>query len=305
MTDNPLQSGPIDLSLSERESASAFPLRPYDDGVAGFARDVWNADVTLLRSNRMTAGGISTAAARVLWDDSSPPSRPIEKVRKIPAPARVLDANGPSLEGVQKRRGGEPTPRTPWHHGRPGVLVMWSIAGIALLIVGAILSAGFVDRPAPSRTSIQDSKPPTASRPSATVTVPPPLLVANTAPSVALASPEEGAIVQGRTWVTGKVRSLPVGAHLWAAVRPAGEARYYPSGVEIRPNADGSFRSLVYVGGSDASGQEYSVLLLVADTTADKELEGYALVVSRTHVFKGVVLPAGASVVDSRRVVRR
>jgi hypothetical protein len=249
-----------------------------------------------------SAGAVRLRSPRVLWDDSSPPTHPIEKVGGI-----QVSENGGAVEAISPSAALEVSkPRRTFT--RAALLVGFASAlVVTVVIIFAVSPVGFSRQSGPHRgASVYPIVTPSELGPSRSVRTGP---LPTPAPATngfnaQITSPPPGALVGGRVRVAGDVESIRADQHLWVAVKPVGDTRYYPSGSEVVPDGDGSFVSQVYVGGTHAVGN-YVVALIVTDARANDTIRGYVLLAAETRVFSGLALPPGAVVLDSREVIRQ
>jgi hypothetical protein len=119
--------------------------------------------------------------------------------------------------------------------------------------------------------------------------------------------PQEGNKVIGKIDVRGKAsRQLTENEHLWLFVHLQGSIAWEPQASEIILNNDKTWESEALIGDeSENVGRNVELVVVLADDTANTELNQYLLKIKETGDWTATTLPNGVMLKDKINVIRK
>jgi hypothetical protein len=133
--------------------------------------------------------------------------------------------------------------------------------------------------------------------------------IANATPaptiSVAINRPIEGSLANYSTTVSGTSQNIPNGQTIWLVVQVPKVNRYYPMIAPVAIDSTGNWYSFATLGGPSDIGDQFNVIAVVANKTAQDNFIEYNINSMNANNFPGTVaLPAGAIEYSKVQVIR-
>lgn len=117
--------------------------------------------------------------------------------------------------------------------------------------------------------------------------------------------PQDGDTVDMSETVEGASEDIPDGYTLWVVVYPYGVYRYHPQNYLINFMANGDWFAEAIVGSEIDQGLKFNLFAVLADETANREINDYFEQCERDQNWPGLEeLPEGAVIYDRVNVMR-
>ncbi len=105
--------------------------------------------------------------------------------------------------------------------------------------------------------------------------------------------------------VEGTSQNVPENQAIWVIVYPHEVGLYYPMADCAVTHANGAWTSVAYLGEENDTGKQFDIFAVVANQTAQDELNAYATICKITGSYSGMgALPVGTVVYDKVTVIR-
>jgi len=116
-------------------------------------------------------------------------------------------------------------------------------------------------------------------------------------PEIEITYPSNKSIVNQNDRVIGTAKNVPDESHIWILGYSYYTANYYPRSESESIPQNGEWSVPIEVGGDDESGQEFAIIVMLANTEADKKFKDYVINCNRNKNWPGIVegeIPSGA-----------
>lgn len=118
--------------------------------------------------------------------------------------------------------------------------------------------------------------------------------------------PYDGATVEAREMVRGDLSGVPEGDVPWIVVYSQFVGRYYPQNDPADVQANGDWSSLAFVGVEEDVGQQFDIIIVLLDKTAQAAFNAYLSQAKDNEAWPGLAsLPEGALIYDRVIVTRK